>query len=141
MDPPRELVVRGLYRYVRNPMYLSVIVIVLRELLLTGSGALLAYWAVWFLAANVFVIGYEEPTPRRRFGGAYEQYSHTVGAMVTPIWGRADRALAARNAPLRAAERALAVNGPRVSGQRPPVRTDLGVGRRALLRQRPWHHA
>ncbi len=79
VDPPRELVMRGLYRYVRNPMYLSVTVIVLGELLLTGSGALLAYWAVWFLVVNLVVIGYEEPTLRRRFGAAYEQYSHTVG--------------------------------------------------------------
>jgi hypothetical protein len=40
-------------------MYLSVTMIVLGEVLLTGSRALLAYWAVWFLAANLFVIGYE----------------------------------------------------------------------------------
>ncbi|MGH7674633.1 MAG: methyltransferase family protein, partial [Gemmatimonadales bacterium] len=48
VDPPRELVVRGLYRYVRNPMYLSVTTIVLGELLLTRSRALLLYWAIWF---------------------------------------------------------------------------------------------
>lgn len=89
VDPPRELVVRGLYRYVRNPMYLSVTVIVLGELLLTGSGALLAYWAVWFLAANLFVIGYEEPTLRRRFGVAYERYSHTVGRWLPRCRGEA----------------------------------------------------
>src|SRR4030095_1929480 len=46
LDPPRELVVRGLYRYVRNPMYLSVTTIVLGEALLTRSSALAAYWAV-----------------------------------------------------------------------------------------------
>jgi protein-S-isoprenylcysteine O-methyltransferase Ste14 len=79
VDPPRELVVQGLYRYVRNPMYLSVTVIVLGEVLLSGSRTLLAYWAVWFVAANLFVIGYEEPTLRRRFGPAYERYRATVG--------------------------------------------------------------
>src|SRR5262245_50175875 len=47
-DPPTSLVVRGLYRYVRNPMYLSVTAIVLGEVLLTGSMALLLYWALWF---------------------------------------------------------------------------------------------
>lgn len=79
VDPPRELVVRGLYRYVRNPMYLSVTVIVLGELLLTGSRPLLVYWALWFVAVNLFVIGYEEPTLRRRFGVAYERYTQAVG--------------------------------------------------------------
>jgi protein-S-isoprenylcysteine O-methyltransferase Ste14 len=78
-DPPKELVVRGLYRYVRNPMYLSVTLIVLGEFLLTGSGALLLYWAIWFLGANLFVMGYEEPTLRRRFGPAYERYTRSVG--------------------------------------------------------------
>ena len=78
VDPPRELVVRGLYRYVRNPMYLSVTVIVLGEVLLTGSRALLAYWAIWFVAVNLFVIGYEEPNLRRRFGESYARYTQTV---------------------------------------------------------------
>ena len=78
IDPPRELVVRGLYRYVRNPMYLSVTTIVLGELFLTRSRGLLVYWAIWFTAVNLFVIGYEEPTLRRRFGTSYERYSQTV---------------------------------------------------------------
>ncbi|MGH3116813.1 MAG: methyltransferase family protein [Vicinamibacterales bacterium] len=79
VDPPRELVVRGLYRYVRNPMYLSVTTIVLGELLLTGSWALLVYWVGWFAGVNLFVIGYEEPTLRRRFGASYERYTRQVG--------------------------------------------------------------
>ena len=79
VDPPRELVVRGLYRYVRNPMYLSVTTIVFGEWLLSGSRALLVYWAVWFAAVNLFVIGYEEPTLRQRFGASYEQYTQRVG--------------------------------------------------------------
>ena len=79
VDPPRELVVRGLYRYVRNPMYLSVTMIVLGEFLLTWSRPLLGYWAVWFVGVNLFVIGYEEPTLRRRFGVAYDRYREEVG--------------------------------------------------------------
>lgn len=82
IDPPRELVVRGLYRYVRNPMYLSVTTIVLGELLLTRSRGLLAYWAIWFAAVNLFVIGYEEPTLRHRFGASYERCSQTVGRWI-----------------------------------------------------------
>lgn len=79
VDPPRELVVQGLYRYVRNPMYLSVTAIVFGELLLTRSRALLVYWLIWFAAVNLFVIGYEEPTLRRRFGASYERYTQQVG--------------------------------------------------------------
>ena len=82
VDPPRELVVRGLYRYVRNPMYLSVTLIVLGEVLLTRSRPLLIYWAIWFVAVNLFVIGYEEPTLRRRFGAAYDRYTHEVGRWI-----------------------------------------------------------
>jgi len=50
VDPPTELVVQGLYRYVRNPMYLSVTMIVLGEALLIGSRELLAYRPVWFVS-------------------------------------------------------------------------------------------
>lgn len=79
LDPPRVLVVRGLYRYVRNPMYLSVTLIVWGEILLTRSGALLVYWVVWFAAANLFVRGYEEPVLRRQFGSDYDRYAAAVG--------------------------------------------------------------
>ena len=79
VDPPRELVIRGLYRYVRNPMYLSVSLIVLGESPLTRSRLLLVYGVVWFVVVNVLVIAYEEPTLRRRFGAAYGQYTQRVG--------------------------------------------------------------
>lgn len=79
LDPPRQLVVHGPYRYVRNPMYVSVTLIVQGEVLLTGSRPLLVYWAAWFLAANVFVLGYEEPALRRQFGSSYEAYATSVG--------------------------------------------------------------
>ena len=82
VDPPRELVVRGLYRYVRNPMYLSVTLIILGEVLLTESRSMFFYWIAWFLGANLFVIGYEEPTLRRRFGVAYDRYRKEVGRWI-----------------------------------------------------------
>jgi protein-S-isoprenylcysteine O-methyltransferase Ste14 len=49
------------------------------QFLLTGSRGLLVYWAIWFLGANLFVLGYEEPTLRRRFGPAYQRYVENVG--------------------------------------------------------------
>ena len=82
VDPPRHLVVRGLYKYVRNPMYLSVTCILLGEVILTQSRALFAYWLFWLLAVNVFVIAYEEPTLRRQFGNSYEDYKRSVGRWV-----------------------------------------------------------
>ena len=79
VDPPRDLVVRGLYRYVRNPMYLSVTAIVLGEVLLTRSPGLLLYWVIWFVLVNLLVRGYEEPGLRSRFGPSYEDYTRRVG--------------------------------------------------------------
>lgn len=84
-DPAKELVVQGLYRYVRNPMYLSVSAIVLGEALLARSLALLGYWAGFFAAANLFVIFYEEPTLRRQFGESYQRYTERVGRWL-PRW-------------------------------------------------------
>ena len=78
VDPPRQLVVRGLYRYVRNPMYLAVTMILLGEALLLGSSDLVIYWAAFFLAANLFIIGYEEPYLRRHFGASYADYTRRV---------------------------------------------------------------
>ena len=77
-DPPPHLVVRGLYRYVRNPMYLSVTMILLGEALVVHSVALTIYWAIWFAAANIFVLCYEEPALRRRFGSSYNEYTQQV---------------------------------------------------------------
>jgi protein-S-isoprenylcysteine O-methyltransferase Ste14 len=78
VDAPRTLVVQGFYRYVRNPMYLSVTLILLGEALLAWSGALIIYWALWFAGVNLFVLAYEEPTLRRRFGDDYRRYCLTV---------------------------------------------------------------
>jgi protein-S-isoprenylcysteine O-methyltransferase Ste14 len=88
IDPPRVLVVRGLYRYVRNPMYLSVTAIVLGEVLVTRSRVLGVYWALWFLAVNLFVIGYEEPTLRQQFGASYDDYSRRVGRWIPQLRSR-----------------------------------------------------
>jgi len=82
LDPPRRLVIRGLYRYVRNPMYLSVLTIVLGECLLTLNAALVLYWATFLVVVNIFIIGYEEPTLRRLFGEEYEKYTRQVGRWI-----------------------------------------------------------
>jgi protein-S-isoprenylcysteine O-methyltransferase Ste14 len=90
VDPPRHLVVRGPYRHVRNPMYAAVTTIVLGQVLLTRSLALLTYGVIWFAAANIFVVGYEEPALRRRFGTSYERYARSVGRWIPSINGHRD---------------------------------------------------
>jgi len=78
IDPPRRLVVQGLYRRTRNPMYLAVLALLAGEALLFASVALLAYAAIVFAAFHLFVVIYEEPTLRRTFGEAYERYCRAV---------------------------------------------------------------
>ena len=82
VDPPKTLVVQGLYRYVRNPMYVGVAAVLSGEVALFRSSALLYYTAVWFLMVNLFVILYEERTLRARFGDSYEQYRRSVGRWI-----------------------------------------------------------
>ena len=77
-DPPRRLVVRGLYRYVRNPMYIGAGLAMTGAALFYQSFALFAYVGVFFLVSHLFVAAYEEPTLRRSFGNDYEAYCDEV---------------------------------------------------------------
>jgi protein-S-isoprenylcysteine O-methyltransferase Ste14 len=78
IDPPKDLVARGLYRRVRNPMYVGVMSILLGESLLFGSRTLLWYALACFVGFNLFVLFYEEPTLRHKFGESYERYCRAV---------------------------------------------------------------
>lgn len=78
IDPPRELVARGLYRYSRNPMYVGVLSMVAAQALGFASPATLLYAALLSLAFHGFVVLYEEPTLARKFGGAYQRYRASV---------------------------------------------------------------
>ncbi|HUF28708.1 MAG TPA: isoprenylcysteine carboxylmethyltransferase family protein [Gemmatimonadaceae bacterium] len=91
VDPPRILVVRGLYRYVRNPMYLGVLLILLGEVLFFESLVLLLFVLPWLLLVHLFVIFHEEPSLRRRFGDSYEAYASAVRRWVPgPPYRRAE---------------------------------------------------
>ena len=78
VDAPRFVVRGGLYRLVRNPMYLCVLTVLLGETLLFRSLRLIAWAAIMATAFHLFVLTYEEPTLRRRFGSDYEAYCSTV---------------------------------------------------------------
>jgi len=77
-DPPRHLVVVGLYRYVRNPMYLAVLTILSGWALLYPSGLHLGYFLLLVVIFHLRVILFEEPWLRRQFGAEWEHYSATV---------------------------------------------------------------
>ncbi len=76
--PTRHLVVSGLYRHVRNPMYVGVVTAIVGQALWFGSPMLLGYAAVVFAGFFLFVVGYEEPALRRQFGAEYEAYCRGV---------------------------------------------------------------
>ena len=84
--PPSELVVRGLYRYSRNPMYVGVSAVLFGEALFFGSGNQLAYAVCIFIAFHLRVILAEEKTLVRMFGAAYERYCTQVPRWVGPAW-------------------------------------------------------
>jgi protein-S-isoprenylcysteine O-methyltransferase Ste14 len=77
---PDRLVVGGLYRYVRNPMYVAALAIIVGQALALGQLGLLLYAAVLWLITAAFVRFYEEPTLTRRFGADYEAYRRAVPA-------------------------------------------------------------
>lgn len=76
--PTRRLVVSGLYRYVRNPMYVAVVSAILGQGLLFGNTRLLAYGGIVWVLFHIFVRVYEEPTLRHRFGSEYEEFCAQV---------------------------------------------------------------
>jgi protein-S-isoprenylcysteine O-methyltransferase Ste14 len=76
--PTRHLVVGGLYRYVRNPMYLAVLAVIVGQALVLGQPALLPYAAVVGVTVAAFVRGYEEPALRDQFGAEYDAYRRSV---------------------------------------------------------------
>jgi protein-S-isoprenylcysteine O-methyltransferase Ste14 len=77
-DPPRRLVIRGPYRFVRNPMYIGAILALLGAALFYMSWSILIYAIVVFFATHLFVVFYEETTLRRTFGSDYEMYCSRV---------------------------------------------------------------
>ncbi len=76
--PTRHLVITGLYRYVRNPMYVAVVGIIVGQGLLLGNIRVLEYGALVWLGFHLFVVAYEEPTLRASFGAQYEGFCADV---------------------------------------------------------------
>jgi|ERR1700722_9329810 protein-S-isoprenylcysteine O-methyltransferase Ste14 len=85
--PTKFLVVGGLHRYVRNPMYIGVALVILGQAALFRAPHLAEYAALMLLIAHLFVIFYEEPTLRRQFGESYEEYRCTVPRWIPRFHG------------------------------------------------------
>jgi protein-S-isoprenylcysteine O-methyltransferase Ste14 len=83
--PPQHLVVSGLYRLVRNPMYVAVVAMILGQGLLFGNVRVLEYGLAVWLAMHLFVVFYEEPTLRGKFGAEYEEYCRNARRWL-PRW-------------------------------------------------------
>jgi protein-S-isoprenylcysteine O-methyltransferase Ste14 len=140
---PRRLVVRGSYRYVRNPIYAGFSVIMAGEVLLFGSPGLLEYTVVAWCIGAAAVRFYEEPVLARKFGAEYQDYRRAVRAWIPRLqpWtpgdprslgpavkapsGRLSRYQAAGSPP--AARRASAIGRPR-RRWRPETRTAAHLG-------------
>ncbi|OLC32045.1 MAG: hypothetical protein AUH31_01545 [Armatimonadetes bacterium 13_1_40CM_64_14] len=78
IDPPRHLVVRGPYRFVRNPIYVSAVAVVVGWAAYLHSTEVFVYAIVLAGAFHLFVVAVEEPTLQRKFGDSYIHYRHTV---------------------------------------------------------------
>jgi protein-S-isoprenylcysteine O-methyltransferase Ste14 len=76
--PTRRLVVSGIYRYVRNPMYVAVVSAILGQGLLLGNVFLMEYGGFVWVATHLFVLLYEEPTLRASFGSEYDTFCAQV---------------------------------------------------------------
>ncbi len=85
IDAPKSLVVRGLYRYTRNPMYVGVLTVILGWVVLSGALMLLIYAACVWTGFQLFIVYYEEPHLRKTFGESYDSYLARVGRWLPRI--------------------------------------------------------
>lgn len=83
--PTSHLVVTGLYRYVRNPMYVAVTSAILGQALIFGNVTLLEYGGMVWLLFHLFVLIYEEPTLKRSFGPEYKSFCVAVPRWIPRI--------------------------------------------------------
>ncbi len=78
IDAPKVLVIEGPYQWVRNPMYVDVLSVVIGEAILFHSFLLAGYALLLWATFHVFVVSVEEPSLRRQFGESYEMYLYSV---------------------------------------------------------------
>ena len=88
IDPPKIVVTRGLYRHVRNPMYMGIVSIILGEFILFGFLALLILALLMWIVFHTFVILYEEPHLKKTFGAGYEEFRNSIPRWIPRLTSR-----------------------------------------------------
>jgi protein-S-isoprenylcysteine O-methyltransferase Ste14 len=86
IDPPKKLIMRGLYRYTRNPMYLGVLTAILGWAILFRATTLVFYAMVVGACCHLFIVFYEEPHLQRTFGKEYDDYRAQVNRWLPKPW-------------------------------------------------------
>lgn len=86
-DPPIRLVIEGMYRYVRNPMYIGMAILMVGEWLLWGTSLRMAlvYFAGYWVCVILFVVGYEEPVLTSKFGDGYQEFRANVPRFIPRV--------------------------------------------------------
>src|SRR5688572_4294080 len=85
VDPPKKLIVNGLYRYVRNPIYVGALLVQLGFILWSGSGLMIVYFLLFTLAYQILIVLIEEPILRHMFGEEYLAYCRQVPRWIPKI--------------------------------------------------------
>lgn len=85
VDPPKKLIVNGLYRYTRNPIYVGGLLILLGYIFWFGSGIMVVYFSLFILAYQILITLIEEPILRNTFGKEYEEYCQQVPRWIPRI--------------------------------------------------------
>lgn len=78
LDPPKALVVTGLYRHVRNPIYVGALLVQMGTIVWSGSVLLILYFLCFIVAFHILIVFFEEPVLKRMFGPAYDEYRRNV---------------------------------------------------------------
>ncbi len=85
VDPPKELVINGLYRYARNPIYVGALLVQLGYILWFASRFIILYFLLFFLIFHFLVVFIEEPVLKNTFGAAYDDYMKSVPRWIPRI--------------------------------------------------------
>ncbi len=78
MRPPKQLIITGLYRRVRNLIYLCALRALLGHILWSGSGLVIAYFLCYLVASHILIVLFEEPVLMKKFNAEYDDYCSHV---------------------------------------------------------------
>lgn len=87
IEPPKEFVISGPFRFVRNPMYLGLLTLIIGMALLLDRLVVLGYAGVFLAGVTVFLLVFEEPQLRRRFGASYQEFLEHVPRWIPRLRG------------------------------------------------------